>query len=384
MKLQKIQTSYDKDYFQKYFIKKYKLNHLEDNYFNYIDYENIFSFSSREYSEIQKLVKKIDKIFLKAYDFYFEDFENNLIDFKEYKAYFRSYVENYFIWRYDVLIDEKGDYKFIELNANTPWLITDIYHVQNKIKVDWYINISKKFQTYVKKTFKEFSGKKIWILLPYSYEDEDYLVCMDYYDLIKKVVPEENIVVWDIYEANTIYDEKLTLKWEVVDVLLSFFPVEFFLSDTQFLESFLKIVKTWNLEVLNPIETLVLQDKLIMAIIWENLEKYTKKEQVLIKKHIPFTTRKFQSNEEKFIAKNRFGRVGRDIFDKNFWNKIEEKTEYIYQEKIKSKIFDKKDNFMVLWFYTNFKKNLWIIARKQKAFITKDGNNKVVLCYKEK
>lgn len=384
MDLSSISTSYDKDYFQKYFIKKYNLNNLQEDYFNYIDYSNIFSFTWKEYSDIQKLVKEIDNIFIKAYNFYFLDFERNLPDFKVYKNYFKSYIDNYFIWRYDVLVDKNWDYKIIELNANTPWLITDIYHIQDKIKIDWKINISKKFQTHVKNVFSKFKWKKIWILLPYSYEDEDYLVCMDYYDLIKKVIPEKDIVVWDIYEANTIYDEKFTLKWEVVDVLLSFFPVEFFLSDPEFLNSFLNIINLWWLEVFNPIESLLLQDKLIMSVIWENIKNYSNKEQEIIKKHIPYTTREFQTDENKFIAKNRFGRIWRDIFDKDFGLRLENSSDYIFQEKINSKTFDKEGDFMVLWFYTNFKKNLWVIWRKQRDFITKDGNNKIVLCYMDK
>ena len=40
----------------------------------------------------------------------------------------------------------------------------------------------------------------MWILLPMSYEDEDYLVCRDYADILENTFWKENIIIWDIYE----------------------------------------------------------------------------------------------------------------------------------------------------------------------------------------
>lgn len=84
------------------------------------------------------------------------------------------------------------------------------------------------------------------------------------------------------------------------------------------------------------------QDKLIFAVVWENIEKYTLKEQEIIKKHIPFTTREFQEESEKFLAKWRFGRYGREIYTERFYTNIEDENRYVYQEKIIPKTVDDK------------------------------------------
>lgn len=383
MKIKKINIWYDKNDFQDFFINKYDLSNLVDNYFNYLDYENIFTFESWEYLKAKSFLWELDNIFIKAYEFYFEKFDNNLEVFSEFKHYFKKKLWDYFLWRYDILIDKKGEYRVIEFNWNTPWLITDIYHIQNKVKIDNHKNISKNFEKYILDTFKKYKWKKIWIILPYSYEDEDYLVCMDYFDIIKKVIDENDIFLWDIYETNIIYDNYFTVKWEKVDILLSFFPIEFFLEDSSYLHSFLDIIERWNLEIFNPLESIVLQDKLLLAVIWENIDRYSLKQQEFIKKHIAFTSRDFQNDEKKFIAKHRFGRVWRDIFENNFELNIDKKSDFIYQEKIDSKVFDSDWNIIVLWFFTNHKDLLSIIWRKQKEFVTKEWNNKVILCFKK-
>lgn len=135
------------------------------------------------------------------------------------------------------------------------------------------------------------------------------------------------------------------------------------------------------MEILNPIESIILQDKLIFAIIWEELDKFTVKQQDIIKKHIPFTTRKFTENSDIFVAKDRFWRIWRWVYDKNFYSNLDTNSKYIYQEKVLSKKLDEENNFIVFWLYTDMKNLLTIIWRKQTAFITQDWNNKVILTY---
>jgi hypothetical protein len=97
MKIEKINKIYDKDYFQKFFIKKYNLSNLINDYFNYIDYENIFSFEDYEYIKAENFLIKLDKIFIKAYEFYFENFENNTELFKDFKNFFKKKLPTYFL-----------------------------------------------------------------------------------------------------------------------------------------------------------------------------------------------------------------------------------------------------------------------------------------------
>lgn len=380
----KLALKYDKDLLQDYYMKLYDLKNLEKNYFNYIDFEHIYSFSESEINHIKNLTKTINIIIKKAYSFYHKDFKKNLSEFYDYKDSFRENYDKieHLIARYDLLLSTDWNYKFIEINANTPWLVNDIYHISNLNKPNWYKNINAKFEKYIQKYFKKYKWKKIWILLPYSYEDEDFLTCIDYKDIIEKIT-KDKIIIWDIYETNIIWNDFFTIKWEKIDVLLNFFPIEFFLTDKNYLDSFLKIIKKDNLIIQNPIESILLQDKLIFAIIWENLENYSILEKDFIQKHIPFTTRVFQEDSEKYIAKDRFWRIWRWVYENNFFSNIDNKEKFIYQEKIKSQFVDEQNSFAVLWVFTNMDKMIGLIWRKQTEFISQDWNNKIVMCYEK-
>jgi hypothetical protein len=97
---------------------------------------------------------------------------------------------------------------------------------------------------------------------------------------------------------------------------------------------FFHIIQDGGCLLANPIESMVLQDKLIFAIVWENIDRYTVEQQGIIRKHIPFTTRTFQEDDTRFIAKWRFGRYGREIYTERFYTNIDDDNRYIYQEKV--------------------------------------------------
>lgn len=384
MEIIKQQLQKDKNFLQDFFQKKYETKLVSD-YFNYIDYENIVVFSSKYLDEIYKITSEIDKIMIKSYKFYLENLEQNLENefslFWDFLWYFR--VEDYLIWRYDVIIEKQTKkLKFIELNANTPGMITDIYHISQIEKENIYNNINSNFSDYIKDFFTYFKWKKLWILLPMSYEDEDYLVCRDYADILENTFWKENIIIWDIYESNIIANDYFTIKWEKIDLLINFFPLEFFLSDIDYANDFFSLIKNEKIKIFNNFESIILQDKLNFANIWENIEKFSKEEQEIIKNHIPFTTRNFIDND-KYIAKYRWWRVWRWVYDKNFYTNIENKNDYIFQEKIDSEILNNENEFLILWIYTNFKQYNWLISRKQKKLITNDIDAKICLCYKK-
>lgn len=384
MKIIKQKLQKNKDFLQDFFQKKYETKLVYD-YFNYIDYENIVVFSSKYLDEIYKITSEIDKIMIKSYKFYLENLEQNLENefslFWDFLWDFR--VEDYLIWRYDVIIEKQTKkLKFIELNANTPGMITDIYHISQIEKENIYNNINSNFSDYIKDFFTYFKWKKLWILLPMSYEDEDYLVCRDYADILENRFWKENIIIWDIYESNIIANDYFTIKWEKIDLLINFFPLEFFLSDIDYANDFFSLIKNEKIKIFNNFESVILQDKLNFANIWENIEKFSKEEQEIIKNHIPFTTRDFTDND-KYIAKYRWWRVWRWVYDKNFYTNIENKNDYIFQEKIDSEILNNENEFLILWIYTNFKQYNWLISRKQKKLITNDIDAKICLCYKK-
>ena len=324
MELQKISYKYDYNSLGDFFLKKYNLEKLEKDYFKYIDSEYFLSLDKKENAELLKIIWKVDKVMLKAYKMYFEELEENLGRFYPFLRHFRDKypVEEHFVWRYDILIDEEWTYKFLETNANTPWLITELYNIWKLQKPAWYVNQWANYVKYAQDFFKKYEGKKIWILLPYSFEDEDFLIWMDYFKMLWETMWEENIVVGDIYESNVVGDKDFYIKWEKVDVVLSFFPLEFLLSDLDYAESYFDVMTNGNCILHNPIESIILQDKLLFAIIHENLTRFSKGEQEIIKMHIPFTTREFQEDESKFIVKARFWRISRDVFDEKFYSNI--------------------------------------------------------------
>lgn len=387
MKLQKVNYKYDYKYLEDFFLKEYDLDKLEKDYFKYIDFDYFIRASKEENEELLWIISSVDKIILKAYDFYYENLEENLQRFYPFLRYFRKKypVDEHFVWRYDILIDKDWIYKFLETNANTPGIITEIYNIARLQKPVWYINQWDKYAKYTKKFFEKYKWKKVWILLAHSFEDEDFLIWLDYFKMIWEILWESNVIVWDIYESNIVNDTDFFLKWEKIDVILSFFPLEFFLTDVDYAQWFFKVINSWNCILHNPIESIILQDKLLFAVIYENLDKFCEEEKIIIKKHIPFTTRIFQTDENKFIAKARFWRMSRDIIDSNFyWNIWENNKEFIFQEKITSKFQTENLDFIVLWWFTNYKNSICLVWRRWKKLITKDENTNITLLYLKK
>lgn len=372
---------------QTIFEEKYGLEDFEDWYFRYMDYENIVEFSKEEYREFMDILSQGNVIFVKAYEFYRKDLAQNLPDFAFMEPLFAEKfpLSEYFLGRYDVIREAgTGIYKFLETNANTPGMITESCHVSKYLSPGWYHNSWADLRKYIQSIFARHPGKKIGILLPYSFEDEDFLTGLDYRDMITEVAGMENIVVADIFESHIVEEKYFTMKGEKVDVVLDFFPFEFFLTDLDFCENFFQIAKSGNLTVYNPLESIVLQDKLIFAVVYENIDAYTEEEQNFIRKHIPFTTREFQEDSEKYLAKWRFGRYGREIYQEQFYSSIPNSKDFIFQKKIVPEKCDDRENFLVFGAYTNFQDWLALITRKQKKLTTADEDSRVTLVFVKK
>jgi len=381
-----IKNALNSDFLSKHFEKKCG-SLIMENYFEYVMCDEALVFSNDFFEHIKSLTHNIDNIFLKWYQIYINEIEKNL---SPEMYFFVDYLKNnfslndYLIARYDVAIEkETKKLKFLEINANTPGMITDINDIATFLRPKWYRNISSWFKTYIKEKFKKYTGKKLAILLPHSYADEDFMVCHDYRAILEPIFWKENIIIWDIYESNMVWNI-FTLKWEKIDVILNFFPLEFFLTDRLFAKDFFDWIKNKYFDIYNNIESIILQDKLMFALIWENIEKFNKEEQEIIKNHIPFTTRVFQEDEKKYVAKYRWWRLSRWVYEKDFYSNIDNKDDFVFQEKIHSHIIDDENNFFILWIYSNLKNTQAIIARKQDVFITDDDKVHVLWCYIKK
>jgi hypothetical protein len=106
MNNEKINLKYTKDLLQDYYVKLYNIENLEKNYFNYLDFEHIYSFSEHEINHIKDITKLMNIIIKKAYSFYYKDFEKNLPDFSIYKNIFSKNYEKitHLVARYDLLL----------------------------------------------------------------------------------------------------------------------------------------------------------------------------------------------------------------------------------------------------------------------------------------
>ncbi len=223
MHLQSYTPAHTTESLQTIFEEKYQLEDFEDRYFRYMDYDNVVEFSREEYAEFMDILAKGNVIFVKAYEFYRKNLTKNLPDFAFMEPLFAKKfpLGEYFLGRYDVIREaETGIYKFLETNANTPGMITESCNVSkylfpsspfttnsphpsplperegNKGTFDkilptplykgGYKSSGADLRKYIQSIFARHPGKKIGILLPYSFEDEDFLTGLDYRDVISR------------------------------------------------------------------------------------------------------------------------------------------------------------------------------------------------------
>ena len=283
------------------------------------------------------------------------------------------------------MIDQSRTLRFLETNANTPWMICESHYPARQLTPDWYTNQGENLIRYTKDWWYakkiELNIGKIAIFTAYTHENEDYFVCRTYADILEEIFWIENVIIWDIYDMNIIEDQYVTMKWEKIDAILSYFPLEFFLTDIDYANKFFQIIQNGWCFLANPIESMIPQDKLIFAIVWENIDLYTSDEQSIIRKHIPFTTRIFQEDSRKFLAKWRFGRYGREIYTERFYTNIDDDNRYIYQEKVIPWTVNDRWDYLVISAYTDFHDCISWISRKQEFRTTDDTYNGVTLIY---
>lgn len=391
MQLQHFDPSWKNLYSPKYwydlFWSRYELSDFPKNHFDYIDTTTYIACTEQEMKDMNTIVRSVNGIFRKWYDFYFENLDTNLPDFIGYHPYFRKDFpyEEYFIGRYDILIDASGTLKFLETNANTPGMQFESHHPAQILTPPGYTNQSANLIQYIENWWRTrrdtHNWKTIAIFTAYTHENEDYIICRNYMDILISVYGEENIIIGDIYDMNIIDDSYITMKWVPVDSILSYFPLEFFLTDIDFASKFLRVLDLGNCFLANPIESMLPQDKLMFAVVWEHIDDYTENEQAIIRKHIPYTTRVFQENSDRFLAKWRFGRYGREIYTERFYSNIDDDHRYIYQEKIIPRKEDSLGSYLVLSAYTDFTDSISWISRKQENRTTDDTYNMVTLLY---
>jgi glutathionylspermidine synthase len=192
--------------FQEFYTLRSELPGFDPAYFEYLDYDHIVTFSQSEWNELRDLTANIDTICLQAYEIARKEFAQNLPEFLIFEDYFAQIfpLRSQFLARYDVIIDSTTHkYQFLETNANTPGLITESYHIADRLCPTGYTNISKYMIESVRDFYQRFRGKRLGILLAHNFVDEDYLMASDYREMLGDIFDEENIVIGDIFDART-------------------------------------------------------------------------------------------------------------------------------------------------------------------------------------
>lgn len=356
MKLVPYAPRHDAAYFQDFFVSRYGLEAFESDYFRYVDYEYIVESSEAEHAEFMRAVTAVNRVFVHAYPLYRDRLAEMVPEFAPLFADFRAEypIDEHFIGRYDVIVDaDTGEYQFLETNANTPGLVTESHHLARMLTPEGYRNQSSALIRRAKDFFAAYKGKTIGILLPYSFEDEDYLTGMDYRDMLLEDHDASNVVLGDIFECNAAEGDGVYIKGKRVDVVLSFFPLEFFLTDTDFMERFFDHVRSGRVRLHNPLESIALQDKGLYALIYENIDAFDEDDQRTIRKHLPFTTREFREAPE-YLAKWRFGRFGREIHMDHFYTNIDDQKDFVFQKRIRPQPADESGNFLVYGAYSDY------------------------------
>lgn len=174
-----------------------------------------------------------------------------------------------------------------------------------------------------------------------------------------------------------IVDGQVFVRGIPVDAILSYFPLEFFLTDYEFADDFFQVVFDGWCFLANPIESIILQDKWLFATIYEH--KSEPENQLIIEQHIPYTQRKMPDSSDGWIAKWRFGRYGREIYKAHFEWEIVEESHYIYQQYFEPQSINDKNDFLVFSIYTTMRDTRYVVRRQFRH--TTDDNNVVTMVY---
>jgi glutathionylspermidine synthase len=142
---QETREKFSQKYWYDLFYTKYQLQGVTEKYFEYIDTKSFVEMSEQEWCRFSNAVESVNQVFLKAYHFYLENLEKNLPDFMPFHAIIRSALplDEYAIGRYDILVDQSGEFRFLETNANTPGMTVESHYPAAELCPPGYRNISE-------------------------------------------------------------------------------------------------------------------------------------------------------------------------------------------------------------------------------------------------
>lgn len=260
--------------------------------------------------------------------------------------------------RMDFVKDTQGNFKLVEINADTPCAIPETFYgnfrFSSKETTPAERDINLKLAMVFINLRHSQNGliafaadpdyEEDWYNAKYLYEN---FILHKPYNISAELIPLSDLEIFDdgVYIKDT--DKK-------IDILYRLYPVEMLIKDKSSDNGYpvgMKLIELHNegkIILVNPPEALIMQDKRIPAMLHYLNDEfcfYSRKEAEYIQKYIPcsglnFDMVKQTSRAEKIIKKPIYGREGNGItiYDKNK-NIVEQNsqiddTEYIYEEYI--------------------------------------------------
>ncbi|MBK1813074.1 glutathionylspermidine synthase family protein [Clostridium sp. YIM B02505] len=234
-----------------------------------------------------------------------------------------------FIGRMDWILDKYGNFKVLELNAETPagvcesLVVDKLYYDRIIINKNLKINrINDKLASLLKEQFYKIleaarSKKTVsTVAIVSATYYEDWYTINSIYDAVKGQYIKENkdmsvqLLIGSIYDIE-VKDEQCYLYGNKIDCFYRFYPLDWFFEPQYEVEAIGKLINKSILSV-NPTWSIIPQSKGFFSAIYELLKYnfYDKKEMMLIKKYIPYTTFDPTTLNGDYVVKPLLGREG--------------------------------------------------------------------------
>lgn len=264
--------------------------------------------------------------------------------------------------RMDFVKDKQGNFKLVEINADTPCAIPETFYGNFRFNSRETTQIEHNINLQLATVFTNLCNIEEKVNLVVFAADPDYMEdwynAKYLYENFQMHNPITNVIISALLIPLSdleVFDDGVYVKSmnQKIDVLYRLYPTEMLIEDKSedgypIGRKLIELHNEGKVILVNPPEALIMQDKRIPAMMHYLNDEfcfYSRKEAEYIQKHIPCSGLRFEtvqqiSQAEKIIEKPVYGREGSGItiYDKNK-NIIEQSSktkdvEYIYEEYI--------------------------------------------------
>lgn len=354
---------------------------VENEEYNQYMSPSLYMEKKKDWEEKQRVSKQVFAVYQKTYQLLVEFpwlFEKLHMPKELIPASLTKMNTKHFSYFTRMDMIEQGDtYKVIELNCDTPTgfvessvandVICHAHQMQNPNTIPTaLVNAWEQ----IKEDYK-ITPQDTVFFTSYNeeYAEEDYQTTI--YNMEHCCKQRTKFI--DIMEIVIKKDGLYTKGGEKINFLYRLYPLEYLPYDADEEENkigllFLDHIANGRVHIINPPSAFLMQNKSIMAIMWELLEEesiyYTKEEKEIIRKHIPRTYLSptyFIENNLSYVSKPVYGRKGGGVsIVINGEIEDEETTHYyVEQPKIYQEYIEMPDQEIGTWDGPYIGKLLW-------------------------